>query len=228
MKWDLTELREAIVDTHDCEQQLLIEPSLDSLDLRIRFAQYHLSELKRLDPKNYSESEFFRFGMDYLSATNEHNISNKYKGFVFIANTVACYQNLHASLDILGHVIFFGLGMNLNDNTNLTKSKITLNTVSRKLGKNHFLPNEINKFLETSSIKFLMARTNRSKHCSMDKLGIKIWSSNDKTGFIFQDFRHKGLFYKRRFVISTLELLIKEISFFVVTVGRRINQEVCN
>lgn len=169
MECNLDLFRELIKKKYKDNQDDIIK-TLDSLDDRVVFTRYHY----------YSYKE--DVGENWLMHSR--------------ANIVAFMQNLHASHDILGHLIYFLLDLKFGDT-----SYITLYKVIEKIDKSKY-PNLLNLLIdltEHDDFKYLNAYTNHSKHRHIVNPLFNLGISNIKEfGFSFDAFEYKNKKYCRR------------------------------
>lgn len=56
MSWNLNELKEAIISAYGEEQEILLNPILESIATRCIYSQYHFHQMKNLMERYFSES----------------------------------------------------------------------------------------------------------------------------------------------------------------------------
>ncbi|MCT7507168.1 hypothetical protein [Aliarcobacter cryaerophilus] len=170
MKCELDLFRKLIKEKYQDNQEEIIK-TLNSLDARIMFAEYHFYEYKQI--------------------TNEENWY-----IISQANIVACMQNLHSSHDILGYLIYFLLELEFD-----TPKNIYLNKVFSKIDKSKYtyLIELLDKLINHDDFKYLNAYTNHSKHRHIVNpifnLGIP---DIKKFGFSFDAFKYDKNNYEKR------------------------------
>lgn len=140
-------------DVRGDDQVDLFRFSLMSLRDRIDYAEYHFDEAKRLMlPYTAGEgpkpSDDFRPFRTALTQTAAH--------------VLACLQSLHACADICAHVVYFGLGSNL-DPKPIKEHRVSASTILERIPV-HPVSGALRALIEHSEFAYLDAVVNRSKH----------------------------------------------------------------
>ena len=149
-------LKRYLRDLRGDDQVDLFRFSLTSLGDRMSYATYHLEESIRLmspytsdrGPQPGDDHQPFRTAMTHTSA-----------------HTLACLQSLHACADICAHVVYYGLGSNLEPSP-IKDSKVSVRTVLDRIPQNP-VTRALASRIETPEFEYLDAVVNRSKHRSV-------------------------------------------------------------
>ncbi len=134
---------------------------------------YHYNSLRELleeHMRNHpTEASLFmsRFSIDpeVNNRDFEFNLSCR-------ANIIAIVRTLHSLSDIVGCVIYFGLGLNLNDNTKLVETKVSMYNVKEKLKtlpKYTELLSLLNDLTNNPDFKHISRLSNQTKHSAIVK-----------------------------------------------------------
>lgn len=135
------------------DQVDLFRFSLTSLRDRIEYAQYHLDEARRL-MLPYTGAEGPKPGDDHQPFMRAMTHTG--------AHVLACLQSLHACADICAHVVYFGLGSNLEPKP-LKESAIDARTVLARIATGP-VSDALRTLVEGPEFEYLDAVVNRSKH----------------------------------------------------------------
>ena len=169
MKCELDLFRKLIKEKYQNNQEEIIK-TLNSLDARIMFVEYHFHEYKRADRENWA--------------------------IVAQANIVACMQNLHSSHDILGYLIYFLLELEFDKLRNINLA----NVISKIDKANYtYLMELLNKLTNHEDYEYLNAYTNHSKHRHIVNPIFNLGIPDIKQfGFSFDDFKYAGKPFEKR------------------------------
>lgn len=147
------QLKNYLRDLRGDDQVDLFRFSLRSLLDRIDYARYHFDEAKRLmspytsgdGPKPGDDHRPFRTALTQTAA-----------------HSLACLQSLHACADICAHVVYYGLGSNL-DPKPLKEQQIDARKVLERI-PDHPVSHALRRLVEDPEFEYLDAVVNRSKH----------------------------------------------------------------
>jgi len=225
MNWDLRKFRAGIAIKYGDEQLKLLEPSLNSIAEKQYYCSYHYHGAKRL------QGAFLGFdrtsemmAITILHSTSETEWSDKDEHYLNIrANLLACLLNLHSISDTISHVVYYALGMNLEEKP-LNEGNISIGSVKERL-KN--LPyEELLPLLEQLGDDYLTAITNYSKHRSIitPQFIVHMKEESKTHGFYFEHFTYKGKKHKKR---DAFEYLVQEVdrrSSVILKIGTYFNE----
>lgn len=170
-RWDLNQFREAAAALFGVEQLALLRPCLRSLQDRSDFAHMQYRAAVRLcedviaDHKQDDEAiELLAFGAsddadEFLVATRQA-----------WGHIVAVLESLNAMSDTLGHVVYFGLGVNLDAATRMSERAVTLSRVVKNLEARpdlSDLAHAIDRLTSHEDYIYVSALTNHCKHRSV-------------------------------------------------------------
>lgn len=156
------ELRTLIGKKYDDKQKALFADSQFSLEERFSFADFHLKQAEQLRSEliNKTEIEIVRSVLAhdaYFSSAHSH----------VKAHTVAALQNIHSFSDIIGSMVYFALGLNIEAKNTTSPS---LNKVKLKIDSVNFdIKTELDKIYSGDYIT-LSDLNNKAKHQSIFKM----------------------------------------------------------
>ena len=187
---DLEHLRNLMSNELSDERFMEAKKILDSIVERHNYARYHYREYRNIiDAKENVDGEHI---LPFL--VNDENLM---LATAIEANILACMQHLHASHDILSHLLSYSLNIEFDD-----EQYITLNNVQKKMQgitKYTVINNLLNELIENENFKYLTANVNHSKHRYNIVPSIRI-DLRDKPHIkcLFSSFVHKQTNYSEK------------------------------
>lgn len=171
VSWNRETLLHYAQDNQSEEDISKLERAISSIRETQMLCSYHYHTLQALLDEhmgnNPTESDLFRsrFSVDA-------EVNNKDSEFILgcRANIIAIVRTLHALSDIVGFVIYLGLGLNLHHRTRLNDSKISLYHVKEKLKtlpRYMGLVSLLNQLTNNSNYKHLSRLSNQTKHSTI-------------------------------------------------------------
>lgn len=231
MSWNLQILKDEVEETHGEAQRELLIPCLESIVDRQHYANYHFQDFESLLKEFLSSrsevDQLFRLviGSD-LNERNEWHICRKKAE----ANIVGCLQSMHATSDILGHVIYYALNMNQNSLLRLSDMKISIYSVSKKISsvpKYSDLSDCVNKLTTHTDFRYLSDIVNHSKHRSVIGTSFTVNVHEDSGrphGIEFHSFNYNDRNHNRRWVDTYLKSEHTRQLSLIIKVGNEINR----
>ncbi len=230
VQWSLIDLKNTISNLYGAEQVKLISPSLESIFQNQDFARYHYSELNRLVEEHF---EGLDDDQDYLKLilTNDVDVRNKEHdyGIAYKANIMALLKNLHSISDLLAHAIYFALGLNLKEKTEINPKYLNLKKVIDKLANidgASDLVNDLNALTSHEDNIYLNSLVNHSKHRSniSPNLSYELAKTGvDSYKFSFQEFDYDEVSYGSKLVKPFLNNMYNYQSESIIKIGNKIN-----
>ena len=135
-RWDKDETRKLVLARWGNAQLWMLSPVLRAVTARLSHARYHFAECKRLQAENVEayvngpEDLFFIM----LPSGDEEVVRVNDFFCHYEAHVLACAQAIHATADILAHVVYFALGLNLGVGA-LKATQVDLGAVIKQLGR---------------------------------------------------------------------------------------------
>ncbi len=116
MTWHLSETRELVERRFGRDQLALARPCLKSVVDRQNFAAYHYQEAKAL-LASFAEAHLADKPLLYAVHGPEADARAAFETTMIKlgAHAIACVQSIHAIPDILAHVFYYSLGVNLTN-----------------------------------------------------------------------------------------------------------------
>jgi hypothetical protein len=226
--WDFKPLRSDMERLHGRGQVELIQPCLNSIHDRRGFARYHFSEAKRLMDEKIGERQDQEVVGVMLGAFNNEEGDFEWARFQAAAHITACVQSMHSVADILGQVIYLGLGMNLDQATAIKKERgINIAAVGERLPAGP-IADQVQSLISDPGFVYLSALNNHSKHRSIVTVGFSVdFTGEDELphGLKFKAFQYDGVPYPARWVRPTLVAEYQRQETLLHGIGNALNAE---
>ena len=228
MSWDLNELRDLVLKAHGKKTYVELFQSSNSIVERLEFAGFHYREAKDIFDQfdwheGISDTELFH---NVIFGGKEGSEELDEKKIKARAHIVAFIQSLHSISDILGHVIYYSLGMN-----NAKRERdINLSEVKKWLSNNsnYFtLINLLKEFLDNDSYLYLSALVNKSKHRSILSAGLSVnllETGRNRKEVVFPQFTFNNRTYDKRQALLFIESEYYRQIGLVIKIGNEINR----
>lgn len=224
--WDIEKTRRLIESKYGSDQLALARPSLQSVNDRLKYAQYHNSEVK----KNFTEfkDKHLAKGETLLGLTEAGEKEFQSMVIKVGAHAVGCLQSIHSVGDIFSNSIYYSIGLNTLPGA-LDEYDINLKSVKGKLKsipEFSYLVVQIESLVSSPEYKFLNAAANSSKHRRVVPPAFaEDWS--DPEGKIyevrFSEFTHSKTHYPSCPIEKTLSPVFNGFSRIIVDGGNLIN-----
>lgn len=220
--WNLRALRDAINDRYGRTHLDLVNPSLGSLVVRQRYAEYHYRDLKRLMRDAIDESAEQRDVTLLVLAdqTGEFGLAR----FKAEAHLVACLESLHAIADLLAFVAYGALDLRSEFRS---ERDVNFASVARVVGGRPEW-SEISALMEEfethADNKYLVDVVNHSKHRRVVGAAYHISFVMPQHGLQIEAFQRDGRFYPARFVDDFVPVEFARRSRLMCRIGRCINR----
>ena len=211
------------------EQLSLAVPSLKSIPDRLAYARYHYFEVMRLVTQ-FRERYLAHQPLVAVLFSNDDVERFAFEELMIElgAHTIACVQSLHALADILGHVLYFSLG--LNRTSLFREHEITASAVQKLLvgtPEHACLAIGFKQLTSEGAFDHLCALANHSKHRSIvqpqineDLTGLR----EDRHEVRFSSFCYKGATFSEVSIKALLEPEYARCSRIVVHIGEELNR----
>jgi hypothetical protein len=230
--WDLRVTRDSVTSLFGADQRALLEPVLEALRDRQRFARLHYQcasrALHEFLPAQLSLSEVIARTVPW-DAEQRGALDDCLT--VVEANVLACVQSLHAQLDNLAHVVYFGTGMDRHADFRLPNRAITLNKVRSAVARlegARRVADSLSAFRDGSV--YLSALVNHGKHRSLVPLMLHVdppipgRKSAPNYRLEFGSFNYDNKPFAARAVLDFLEQDYLRLSAQVVETGCALNK----
>ena len=228
-QWNIKETRDLVRTKYGNEQLELVRPCLQSVFDRQWYAGYHYKEALYLQDSFVSSRLTSTCLFDVVFG-QDANATDDFNRFLLEAgaHVLACVQSIHATADILAHVAYFALGVNLSSKP-IDERNISLASVVGRLRQEAPVATIyalLNELASAGNFTHLSALANHSKHRSI----IRPLLTEDWTGEALE--RHSlkipSFFYSRKpypeiAVKDFLEPEYHRCSQLVVDTGNALN-----
>jgi hypothetical protein len=225
--WDLNLLKGYVLSLHGESLKAEISPCLNSIAERQEYARFHFNEakdsLESFIKTEHLVEDLFRLAFGKGGEGFSEFEENKLKAQ---AHTLACLQNMHSVLDILSHVIYYGLNLNMAKR----EREISINALSRWLSENSKfsqLSNLITQLKGHDDYLYLNALVNHSKHKSVIAPSFNFnlrKSGEDVNEFLFPNFSYGNKNYKKRLVYDFLSSEYDRQGTQIILIGNELNK----
>jgi len=230
MRWNVKRLKGDVEKIYGEKQRRLLSPSIDSLIDRKSFARYHFQESERL-LKNFLINKTDRHDLVKLVVGTDQEELNEFSQCLLCvkAHIVACLQSMHAMADILGHVVYYALGMNNDHKTRLNLRDVSIRSVLKKLtaySEYKALTDKMSQLTSNDDFEYLSHIVNHSKHRSIIGASFTFYDQVDAErshGLEFLDFTFNGTFHSKRWVDTFLEKEYCRQDPLTIEIGNEIN-----
>ncbi|WP_428417368.1 hypothetical protein [Methylibium sp.] len=231
-RWDLKQFRKDVEALFGRDQVALLNPCLASLHDRREFARMQYQEAERLC-QDFMADRVEDEDAVMLLALGASDDSGEFVHTTKRAegHMVAFLESLYAMSDTLGHVIYFGLGANLDGATRLPERKVSLWTVANQLeGRSAVagLAHAVNALTSHKDYVYAAALTNHCKHRSV--VGVPYTFNlvpREKGGYLhglqFKHFRYGQEVYPPRWVSDVMPQEYVRQTRLVVKIGNELN-----
>jgi hypothetical protein len=230
MRWDYGPLGRATVALYGQEQYERLKPCLRSYKHRSEYAKYHFQQAREILAP-VVEGQTKNRMVELIFDDDEDSSAFDAAMFKAAAHVVACIQSMHAISDTVGHVMYFGLGLNLT--TKLKEGRVTLKGVADTLdGVADVAPliAMLKDLMEALDYIYLEAVVNQSKHRSIvDPQYIlmldKATGAADSHGLRLAPFEYarSGVSYMPQWVDDVLPREFARQSRIIVDMGQALN-----
>ncbi|MFA0570173.1 hypothetical protein [Vibrio gallaecicus] len=231
ISWDHPELKSSLEKRYGLGHQELAFKSLDSIFQNQDFSRYHYSEIDRLISEHMTDKKSVK---DYFRLVMSTDANVKESEFIFRtsckAHIISLLRHLHCAPDLLAHTIYYCLGFNLNDESFLEESKVTLYQVKlilKQKSEYKSLLKLVNCLTNNDDYKYLQDWGNHTKHRAnvVPNLTYSLVSTGkDIYNFTFEAFSFKGREYPVESVMSFLNREYDRESEQIILIGMEINK----
>ena len=230
MIWNWKTLIEDVERLYGRPQVQELHPCLQSIGRRQSHAQFHYQEAKRLIAEQIGERDDQAIAVDFIfmAGTEEYNEFHSQRRKAE-AHIVACMQGMHAVGDILGHVLYFALGLNVR--SPLKPREVSINRVRGMLPMGD-IATKLDELTSHPDYIYISDVVNRSKHRNVIDVPYSVDMTGQDSqphGLKFSAFQHGGKEgnarnHPSRWVNETLTKEYPRQSKTIVDIGLLLNQ----
>jgi hypothetical protein len=224
----MSETRQQVERLFGREQALLARPSIKSVIDRQDYARYHYQEVRALLSEFASVHLQNRILLDVSMAQDDARLAFETVMTKLGAHLVACVQSVHSIPDILAHVFYYALGLNLQHG--LDERAISAASVRKLLDANPRygeLADALRGLTSDGQARHLAALANHSKHRSIVQPMLnEDWTGEreDRHEVRFAPFIYSDVPYPEIAVAALLEPEYARSSQVTIKAGEKLNQ----
>ena len=235
MTWNLEELRELASSCLGKSIVSNLNPSLNSIVLKIAFAKYHADETQSIIDELISEAkkdEPTKIAKLILEQATDSEAGKKFRlaQFRAEANIIAFAQTLHSTADVLSQIIFISLNLSNNQNFKIKQDRLYLGNLTNELiriGEYSTLTSSLEKLLNSNEFEYLSAFVNTTKHICLinSRYSLSFVEESDPChGMRIADFAYKGKRFEKKWSEIFLGEDFKFLNTSIVESGIILNQ----
>lgn len=229
-RWDVSLTRELVGKRFGAKQLALIRPVLRAVNVRLHHAAMDYSHLNTVTARHLDEP--LKSGMSpwQLMFTDDGDTGANNLFFITCeAHLFACIQALHAAADNMAHVLYYGLGWNLEAKPPRTKVSIkTIRDRLIQLGKSRHelrpLHQPLDALVGIKQFKFLEDAANHIKHHGGLHARVNWEPSPDRPyELVLSEFERDDITHPQQGAVAFLEQAHSTMSKAVVHTGCALN-----
>lgn len=222
-RWDLAKLHREVERRHGEEQARHVGDSCQSLVKRRMHALYHYGEARRLALDDMKASDQWSVLVRYVfSDVGAMEARGRDEAE---AHLIAFMQALHTTGDILSHIIYLSLGLNLHGSTQLDERAISAHSVNTKLHPGSPVRVALGSMLTDQDIKHTAALVNCSKHRTIVQVPASVDFVDGLHGLVFSAFTHLGRLYPKRWANELTRAAFDRYQFHTLAIGSALMRE---
>ena len=158
---------------HGPSQVEQFQPAFESVNQRLGFADYHLQQVQTLMASATQDLDPLE-PLSWLAGVRSASTRKLQEAMACgHAHVLAALQNVHASVDLLAHTVYYGIGMNIKDSTRLKERDICASKVAKRIGL-PAIQSAFNAITQHDAYRQVADLTNRSKHRSVVLMPVQI------------------------------------------------------
>jgi len=230
-RWDVTLTRELVGKRYGSKQLALIRPVLRAVNVRLHHAAMHYDHLNTVTARHLDEPLKNGVSPWQLMFTNEGDTGANNLFFITCeAHLFACIQALHAAADNMAHVLYYGLGWNLEGKP--PRAKVSIKTIRDRLiqlGKSRHELRAIHQPLDalvaSKQFEFLGDAANHIKHHGGLHAKVSWEPSPDRPyELVLSEFERDDITHPQQVAVTFLEQAHLIMSKAVVHTGCALNE----
>jgi hypothetical protein len=228
-RWDINKTRELITKKHGAAQLLAARHCLRSVHERLRHARYHFKEVgealkshidDKLNTRTIYELTFLPDPKTWVDL--DHTLMKAE------AHSIACAQCIHAVGDILAHVVYFSLGLNLGAHP-MKARDVSLSSIRKAIAATAKYSTILVQLTNLATDKYFLAIdaiVNHGKHRGVVEPQLSIEPSDASALYEFElgAFEYKDACYAEAEVEGVLAPAYLCVSEAVVRTGNALNE----
>lgn len=230
-RWDVTLTRELMRQRYGAKQLELIRPVLRAVNVRLHHAAMHYDHLNTVTARHLDEPLNNGVSPWQLMFNDEGDTGANNLFFITCeAHLFACIQALHAAADNMAHVLYYGLGWNLEGKP--PRAKVSIKTIQDRLlqlGKSRQelrpIHQPLDSLVESKQFEFLENAANHIKHHGGLHAKVNWETSPDRPyELVLSEFERNDVTHPQQAAVSFLEQAHLIMSKAVVHTGCALNE----
>jgi hypothetical protein len=230
-RWDIDETRRLVNSRWGPGQLWKIRPVLRASTVRMLHANYHYAEYQRIvsahvDDRLAAGTAIWTIG---LSGSRQEAIESNLFFIQCEAHLFACAQAIHATCDILAHVAFYALGLNLGSDP--FKRRVDLNSVAGFLKKANqddakleSLSDEFERLRQSAEFLEINALVNQLKHHGGPTVNLALEPGEGQPYEVrFDEFQRPDGSRPAKAALQVLGSAYERVNVATVNIGRALN-----
>lgn len=226
-RWDLDELRSLVHRHYGSAQLQKLRPPLRSVIEREYYASFHYHSAMDLMKDAIGERDDTQVLEDLVLKADE-DASERFgeARYQAAAHVIACLQSLHARADTLSHVLYYGLGMDLDVASQLAERQVDLRRVSSAvaaMSDGAALTALLRELTSHAGFKYLDDLVNFSKHRSIVDTAYSVSFQEQRHGLLLQSFTRNGITHPPCWVNEALPQEFDRQNVVCINIGIELN-----
>lgn len=226
-RWNLDELRSLVRGHYGPAQLQKLRPPLRSVIEREYYASFHYHSAMDLVKDVIGDRDDTQVLEDLVLMADE-DASDRFSEarYQAAAHVIACLQSLHARADTLSHVLYYGLGMDLDVATQLGERQVDLRRVSSAVAgmtDGTALGALLQELSGHAGFKYVDDLVNFSKHRSIVDTAYSVSFQQQRHGLLLQSFTRNGITHPPRWVNEALPQEFDRQNVVCINIGIELN-----
>ncbi|MBY6064564.1 hypothetical protein [Pseudidiomarina sediminum] len=232
MEWNPRILRDDVEQVYGTAHRRLVDESSTSIVERQQYACYHFHEAKEIFNGYFRERTTAKESIDLIFRKSDSDRD----GFDLIytqtrAHIVAFMQSLHSISDILSHVVYYSLALDLSKKCKIEIDRLNIYNLSKffECEKDSYasLLELINELTQNDDYKYLSDVVNHSKHRRIVEPSFTVNLRKLEGEFHeirFREFDYKGKKHNARLAFDFMEGEFDRQNLLIIRIGNELNK----
>ncbi len=226
MSWNLGQLRSDVQRVFGELQRQAINPALNTIVERRRFTRYHWNEAKTLIDEAVGDRDNPEIIAVIMGAFDKEPGDFEWARIRAAAHITSCVHSMHSVADILGQVVYLGLGMNRDPARELEEKQTNAYSVRDRLPSGP-IKDLLHQLLDHPDFVYLSALNNQSKHRSIVPVPYSVdmtGEDEERHGMKFNGFLYETVWHAPRWVRPFVIDEYQRQEGLIMAVGNAINE----
>lgn len=225
--WDLKQLRDDVGRVFGELQRQAISPSLNTIVERRQFTRYHWNEARQLIDEAVGDRNNPELLAVILGAFDKEPGDFEWSRLRAAAHITCCVHSMHSIADILGQVVYLGLGMNRDPAKELEERQTNAYSVRDRLDTGK-IKDLFHQLLDHNDFVYLAALNNQSKHRSIVPVPYTVdmtGEDEERHGMKFSGFLYENTWHPARWVRPFLREEYRRQEGLIMAIGNAVNRQ---